>query len=143
MKRWARGEAEVERLLADRRIQKIGGSAADGSEWLERAERTLRTAQTIVDDPDSAFILAYDAARHACTAVLAHQGLRPTSTGGHYVVEEVLRAQFGALRRRRNEIEYPLRPGDDVGVDEAAEAIAATRLLIDAAGKLVPNLSLF
>lgn len=40
MKRWARGEAEVERLLADRRIQKIGGSAADGAEWLERAERT-------------------------------------------------------------------------------------------------------
>lgn len=39
-------------------------------------------------------------------------GLRPTSSGGHYVIEEVLRAQFGntfrdfgALRRRRNEID--------------------------------------
>lgn len=65
-------------------------------------------------------------------------------------MEEVLRArfgdvfkEFGALRRRRNEIEYPMRAGDDVGADEAAEAIATTRLLIDAAGKLVPNLSLF
>jgi hypothetical protein len=149
--RWSRGEAEVERLLAEGRLQKVAGSAADGAEWLERAQRTLRTAQAIADeDPDSAFILAYDAARHACTAVLAHQGLRPTTTGGHYVVEEVLRAQFGdvfrefgALRRRRNEIEYPIRPGDDVEPDEAAAAITTSEHLTDAARKLIPNLSLF
>lgn len=148
--RWGRGEAEVNRLLAEGRLQKVVGSAADGIEWLERAQRTLRTARAIADDPDSAFILAYDAARHACTAVLAHQGIRPTTAGGHYVVEEVLRAQFGdvfrdfgALRRRRNEIEYPTRPGDDVEQNEAAMAIAVTERLIDAARKLVPNLSLF
>jgi hypothetical protein len=38
--------------------------------------------------PDSAFVLAYDAARQACTAPLAQQGLRPTTSGGHYAVEE-------------------------------------------------------
>jgi HEPN domain-containing protein len=148
--RWSRGEAEVERLLGEGRLQKVAGSAADGTEWLERAQRTLRTAQAIADDPDSAFILSYDAARHACTAVLAHQGLRPTTAGGHYVVDEVLRAQFGdlfrefgALRRRRNEIEYPTRPGDDVEQDEAKSATATTERLIDAARKLMPNLSLF
>ncbi|MEV4456809.1 HEPN domain-containing protein [Microbispora sp. NPDC049633] len=117
---------------------------------MDRAERTLRTAQTIIDDPDSAFILAYDAARHACTGVLAHQRLRPTTTGGHYVVEEVLRAQFGnafrefgALRRRRNESEYPTRPGDDVAPEEAAAAIETTTRLIEAARKLTHNLSMF
>lgn len=150
MMRWSQGQASVERLLAEGRLQKVTGSAADGTEWVERAQRTLRTAHGITDDPDSAFILSYDAARHACTAVLAHQGLRPTTAGGHYVVEEVLRAQFGhtfrdfgALRRRRNEIEYPLRPGDDVEQAEAEAAIATTERLIDAACKLIPNLSLF
>ncbi|MEV4897051.1 hypothetical protein AB0K48_47655 [Nonomuraea sp. NPDC055795] len=82
--------------------------------------------------------------------MLAHQGLRPTTSGGHYVVEEVLRAQFGhafrdfgALRRRRNEIEYPVRPGDDVAQDEAEAATATAERLIDAARKLLPSLSLF
>lgn len=148
--RWNQGEAVVERLLAEGRLQKVTGSAADGTEWVERARRTLRTAHGIAGDPDSAFILSYDAARHACTAVLAHQGLRPTTSGGHYVVEEVLRAQFGhafrdfgALRRRRNEIEYPVRPGDDVAQDEAEAATATAERLIDAARKLLPSLSLF
>ncbi|WP_283138233.1 hypothetical protein [Rhizohabitans arisaemae] len=148
--RWTRGEADVMRLLAEGKLQKVTGSAADGTGWLERSGRTLQTAQAIVDDPDSAFILAYDAARHACTAVLAHQGLRPTTIGGHYVVEEALRAQFGdvfrgfgALRRRRNEIEYPMRPGDDVASDEAAMAIKTSGLLLEAATKLMGSLSIF
>lgn len=63
-----------------------------------RASRTLTTAETIAsDDPDSAFVLAYDSARYAGTALLAHQGLRPTTSGGHYAVEVALRAQFGTL----------------------------------------------
>ncbi len=148
--RWSRGEAEVERLLSDSRIQRVTGSAADGMGWLERAERTIRTARAIDGDPESALILGYDAARQACTAVLAQQGLRPTTAGGHYVVEEVLRAQFGdgfrgfgALRRRRNEIEYPMHPGDDVEPDEAAAALDAAAKLIDSARKLLPNLAIF
>lgn len=42
---------------------------------------------------------------------------RPTTAGGHYAIEETIRAQFGpvlrafgGLRRRRNELEYPLYP---------------------------------
>ncbi|MCT9932985.1 hypothetical protein N5079_22510 [Planotetraspora sp. A-T 1434] len=116
--KWSRGEAVIERLLTDRRLQAVSGAQADGNPWLERAARVIATAESLIEkDPDSAYILAYDAARQACTAVLAHQGLRPTTAGGHYVVEEVLRAQFGdlfigfgSLRRRRNEIEYPARP---------------------------------
>jgi hypothetical protein len=46
----------------------------------------------IQTSPDSAFVLAYGAACQACTALLAEQGLRPTTSGGHYAVEESVRA---------------------------------------------------
>jgi hypothetical protein len=71
--------------------------------------------------------LAYNAARKACVALLAQQGLRTKSGGHHVTTEHVVRAQFGgpfdafsSLRRRRAEIEYPRFPGDVVTADEAA-----------------------
>jgi hypothetical protein len=80
----------------------VTGAQANGEPWIAKAKRTLTTATHITtDDPESAFVLAYDAARQACTALLAQQGLRPTTTGGHYVVEEVVRAQPERLRQRR------------------------------------------
>jgi len=97
MTRWQRGEAEVERLLAGGELQELTGRAAQGGQWLSKARRTLSTAAGAADsDPDSAFTLAYDAARFACTALLAQQGLRATTGGGHYVVEVAVRSQFGA-----------------------------------------------
>ncbi len=112
MARWTRGESDVEALLAAGELQKLTGAAANGERLLEKATVTLSTARSAVGtDPDSAFVLAYDAARQALTALLAHQGLRPTTKGGHYAVERAVRAQFGpgfrqfgALRRRRNEL---------------------------------------
>lgn len=151
MTRWTRGRAEVEELIASRRLQKVTGAAADGEPLLGKASRTLATAETIAsDDPDSAFVLAYDSARYAGTALLAHQGLRPTTSGGHYVVEVALRAQFGdgfrsfgALRRRRNELEYPTNPGEATSQTEAAEAIRDAHTLLAAAQRLLPRLSLY
>lgn len=78
----------------------------------------METARSTVErDPNSAFVLAHDASRQALTALLVEQGLRPTTKGGHYAVEQAVRAQFGpgfrqfgALRRRRNELEYPNGP---------------------------------
>src|SRR6185437_2022080 len=65
-----------------------------------RARRGLEAARALADSaPDSSVVLAYDAARQACVAVLAQQGLRPTTTGGHYAIEEVVRAQFGPTLR--------------------------------------------
>lgn len=102
---------------------------------------TLETARTVIArDPDSAFVLAYDAARQALTALLAHQGPRPTTKGGHYAVEQVVRAQFGpgfrqfgALRRRRNELAYPQRPGDNATTDQATDAVESAQEIITAA----------
>lgn len=151
MARWKRGESEVEALLAASELQKLTGAAANGERLLEKAMVTLTTARSAVEtDPDSAFVLAYDAARQALTALLAHQGLRPTTKGGHYAVEQAVRAQFGpgfrqfgALRRRRNELEYPERPGDDATRDEANEAIDNAEAIVSAAQGLLDQLGLF
>jgi hypothetical protein len=149
--RWSAGAAEVERLLAKGHIERVQGAQADGASWLDRARRSLEAARVIASDaPDSGVVLAYEAARQACVAILAQQGLRPTTAGGHYVVEEVIRAQFGptlrafgGLRRRRNELEYPLYPTEQATPAEAAETLQTAAELINAATKLVPNLGFF
>ncbi len=151
MARWARGEADVEALIAAGDLQKLTGDAANGERFLVKAAVTLETARSATErDPDSAFVLAYDASRQALTALLAHQGLRPTTKGGHYAVEQAVRAQFGpgfrqfgALRRRRNELEYPERPGDDATSDEASEAVENAQAIITVAEGLLGQLGLF
>jgi HEPN domain len=149
--RWSTGEATVERLLAAGHVERVQGAQADGASWLDRARRGLEAAQTLAESaPDSSVVLAYDAARQACVALLAQQGLRPTTAGGHYAVEEVIRAQFGpalrafgGLRRRRNELEYPLYPTEQASPAEAAETLTTAAEIIDAAARLVPNLGFF
>lgn len=151
MARWKRGESDVEALLAAGELQKLIGAAANGERLMEKATVTLSTARSAVEtDPDSAFVLAYDAARQALTALLAHQGLRPTTKGGHYAVERAVRAQFGpgfrqfgALRRRRNELEYPERPGDDATRDEARQATENAEAILTAAHGLLDQLGVF
>lgn len=151
MARWNRGMAEVEALIAAGHLQKLTGAAASGQRLLDKAHVTLETARLAVErDPDSAFVLAYDSARQALTALLAHQGLRPTTRGGHYAVEQAVRAQFGAglrqfgaLRRRRNELEYPQRPGDEATGDEVGEAIEHAAAIIAVADGLLGQLGLF
>lgn len=115
MARWARGEAEIEQLLQRRELEIVTGAAANGKPLLDQARSTAATAATLTGvDAYSAYILAYDAARFAGTALLAQQGLRPTTSGGHTAVATATRAQFGpgfrsfnTMRRRRNELEYP------------------------------------
>lgn len=151
MTRWPQGEAEIEHHLTAGHLQKVTGSHADGTRLLAKARRTIATAADIVtNDPDSAFVLAYDAARYAGTALLAQQGLRPTSSGGHYTLERALRAQFGhgfrrfgALRRRRNELEYPSVPDEEADQGEAERAISDAEDLITASEKLLDRLPLF
>ena len=149
--RWSAGEATVERLLASRHIERVQGAQADGESWLERARRGLDAARLLEQSsPDSSVVLAYDAARQACMGALAQQGLRPTTTGGHYAIEEIIRAQFGpvlrafgGLRRRRNELEYPLYPSEQADAGEAAETLETAAEIITAVAKLLPNLGFF
>lgn len=151
MTRWPQGEATIERMISTGHLQMITGVQANGPPWLDKAAKTLHTAQGIIeDDPESAYILVYDAVRHACTGLLAQQGLRPTTAGGHYAVEEAVRAQFGSrfkplgtLRRRRNELEYPAYPGDHVDEHETRDALADAHTMLEATSKLLPHLGFF
>lgn len=118
---------------------------------LDKAVATLETATSVAaSDPDSAFVLTYDAARHALVALLLQQGLRPTQKGGHVVVEQAARAQFGAgfkdfggLRRRRNELEYPEYPDERAMADEVSIALEQAKNAINSAQRLIGDLSFF
>ena len=91
--RWGAGEADIEQLLAERHLERVQGAQADGGSWLDRARQALDAARLIAEAaPDSSIILAYDAARQACIALLAQQGLRPTTAGGHKAVDDAIRA---------------------------------------------------
>ncbi|NAS24968.1 hypothetical protein GT755_25195 [Herbidospora sp. NEAU-GS84] len=151
MTRWKRGEAEVERLLAAGELQQVRGEATDGSGWLTKARTTLSSADDLAaTDANSAYTLAYDAARFACVGALAQQGLRATSKGGHYAVQQAVLAQFGpafaffgSMRRRRNELEYPQFPDEIVEEAEARQAVEEARSIIEATGRLLGHLGLW
>lgn len=115
---------------------------------IESARRHVATAGTATtNDPEGAFALAYDAARKAASALLAHQGLRATTTGGHIVIVEAMNAQFPGvaglksidrLRRRRNQAEYPDPSNyDPVTTEESEDALTVATDCIGAASRLV------
>ena len=151
MTRWSKGEGTIELLLREHHLERLTGAAANAEPWFRQADRRLATATHIFeDDPESAFVLAYDAARFAAVALLAQQGLRPTQAGGHVAICDAVKAQFagpfvalGTLRRRRNELEYPAFPGEHVEVNEVSEAIEAAQALLQKARAVVPHLGLF
>ncbi|GLZ30294.1 hypothetical protein Lesp02_24840 [Lentzea sp. NBRC 105346] len=151
MSRWNRGSGTIDDLLAQRHLDRVTGAAAVGDPWLRQADRKLNTAKQIVDDdPESAFCLAYDAARFAGTALLAQQGLRPTQAGGHTAVSDAVRDQFGGsfaqlgtLRRRRNELEYPAFPGEQAEPAEAKAAIAAAEQILSDGRRLIEHPGLY
>jgi hypothetical protein len=151
MSRWQRGAAVIERQLAGGELQNVTGAAANGDMWLTKARRSIASAAQLAEtDPDGSFVLAYDAARCACVALLTQQGLRATTRGGHYAVEVAVRAQFGgrfdqfgAMRRLRNDIEYPFVVTEPMKPDDAHSAVELATELADAAARLLPNLGLF
>jgi hypothetical protein len=141
----------VERLLGQGWLQQVQGAEAQGEPWLDRARKTIAAAATVAEtDPASGCTLAYDGARFACMALLAHQGLRPTTRGGHLAVEETVRAQFGEtfkpfrdLRLRRNELEYPVYPDESVEVGEANDAVDAACGIVSGAERMLSHLGMF
>ena len=149
--KWTRGQETVDRLLAEACLELVTGAATDGTTWLVSAAALFESARRESGrNAEAAYVLAYDATRKASTAPVAQQGLRTKGVGHHVTVEQVVRAQFGgpfeafgALRRRRSEIEYPQRPGDDIEPAEAATAISAGALIIAAAEQLQPRLDLY
>lgn len=147
---WERGRAEVERLISDGELQRVTASDEIASRLLADAEAHIGLAtKGIDDDPAGALQLAYDASRKASMALLAAQGLRATTKGGHIAVVDAVRAQFNdkggmaafgklnRLRRRRNETEYPEVDSPGVTSAEAAQALTTAQDVLDAAKSLL------
>ena len=152
---WSRGRVTVERLLRDGELEQVVASAELAERLMEDAGRHLVSATAIASsDPNGAYQLAYDAARKACAALLAQQGLRTTTRGGHVAVQDAIRDQFNGdgglpafrsfsrLRRARAAREYPdvgspTTTAEDIddALQGASEIVAAARQLL-ATGRL-------
>jgi len=80
---------ELEQVTADQRIAQL---------LHDDAGRHLATAATALSSGDlsGAYQLAYDALRKSAASLLAVQGLRATSRGGHIAIQDAIGAQFGA-----------------------------------------------
>lgn len=147
--RWSEGRAVVDQLLADKKLDQVNATEEVAKLLLESAAKHIESAAMIAEtDPSGSCQLSYDGARKALAAVLQIQGLRPTSAGGHYVIEECLKAQlvksgreivnkFSVMRRTRNSSEYPQNVKDIVVAAEALEQIADAREVLEKSAKLV------
>ena len=156
MTRWNKGSETIERLLDAHHLEHVPADADTVTALIATAQRHVASAATTAaSDPEGAFALAYDAARKTATALLAHQGPRPTSAGGHIVIVEAMNAQVPGvaglksvdrIRRRRNQAEYPDPQNyDPITADEVDDAIEAARACLSAAEKLItaPQLGIF
>jgi HEPN domain-containing protein len=159
---WKRGQAEIERQLARRELEPVAPSGELAQRLLVEARAHVRSARRALgsdgaDDPvkrptpvppdaAGALQLAYDAARKAAASLLAAQGLRATTTGGHTAVIRATEAQFSDrfgeidwVRRRRHDSEYPDLTTPGVTVEEAIEAIAVAEQAIEWAEQILES----
>jgi HEPN domain-containing protein len=152
---WKKGELTVRRLIDLGDLSQVPASTMVADRLLNDATAHLSLARYGISadaerrDPAGALQLAYDAARKACAALLAAQGLRSTTAGGHVAVLEAVREQFNGangvqvfgridrLRRRRHASEYPDASSPNVNEGDAAAAIEIATEALEAARKLL------
>ena len=148
MSRWAMGANEVTALIEARHLQQVTSDVDTVNALLASARRHIVSARlTVESDPEAAYSVAYDAARKSATALLNHQGLRPTTAGGHLAIVHTIRAQvpgvpgltsLDRLRRRRNQAEYPdPRSYNPITIEEANEAISVADACVSTAERLL------
>jgi hypothetical protein len=140
----------VAALLVRGALEVVVPDAGVADRLLADAGLHLGTAATakIAGDLAGAYQLAYDALRKSAAALLAVQGLRSTSRGGHVAVQEAVLAQFGdikalkafnRMRRARNRLEYPDATTIAPSLDELDDAIASAGAVHAAALSLISS----
>jgi hypothetical protein len=98
MARWARGADQIKAMLDRRELQRVAGGADAATALLDSADRHVQAANRALPlDYEGAYVLAYDASRKAATALLAQQGLRPTTRGGHVAAVEAITTLNGRI----------------------------------------------
>lgn len=134
---WKPGESTIVRLLEAKELEHVEPSPEQAERLLDEAQRHVASAERIVDDdPNGAYQLGYDALRKIGAALLAAQGLRATSTGGHVALQEAIRDQFGNVipmfgqfarfRRARNQLEYPSGSSGDATTEDVDDILSVT-----------------
>lgn len=153
--RWAKGRAEIDRLITEGRLQKVPPSRAHADRLLGQALRHLDSARlAAAGDPEGAYALLYDGARKALWAVLENQGLRPTTAGGHLAAQNAVLAQlvpplgevlkpFDRLRRRRASVEYPSGDIDDLAAEDVYEDLPKVRAILAVAERVLDEMSVY
>lgn len=153
--RWPRGEATIEQLMAVGELERVQPDDAHVTMLLTTARAHLASAELLRDtDPAGSYGLMYDAARKSMTAILAHQGLRATSRGGHVAVYQAVSAQldpplgkivrpFNRMRARRNDVEYPSPEDPAVTPAEVAEDLGKAAAIVEMAEKAIPGMGVF
>lgn len=116
---WQPGRDRIEGLLETGELERVTSDEALARRLVSDASRHLETAASArsIGDLAGAYQVAYDALRKSAAALLAVQGLRATSRGGHVAIQDAAGAQFGAsvraftsyrrIRQARNRFEYP------------------------------------
>ena len=152
---WPLGEPAIARMLSTHDLDRVTPSADHAQRLLVEAEHHLTSSHRIAnDDPTSAYILLYDAARKSLSAVLAIQGLRVTSkAGGHAILQTAVEEQLGQnrvilrpltrIRRTRHETDYPSKDSPTIDAEDIAEDLALVRTIIDSMRAFIPNLGPF
>jgi len=131
---WSRGAHRVQELIEHGELDEVEPSDDLARRLLADAEQHQLSARTIApDDLNGAYQLAYDALRKVAAALLAVQGLRATSRGGHLALQEAVVAQFGdgvavfrafsRVRRNRNRFEYPSDSASEATRDDVDDAL--------------------
>ena len=153
--RWEQGRATLEQMLAAQELQRVPASREHADRLLAESHRHLASARGISDsDPEGAYQLLYDGLRKALTAVLANQGLRPTTSGGHRAVYTAVAAQldpplggilrpFDRMRRQRHEIEYPAMNAEPVLPEDVVDELPKAEAIIDLAQRVLDDMSPF
>lgn len=136
-------EADVQRLLAEKKIRVVTPDPETARAELDVARRHIVSAEKIMaDDSTLAFIALYDAMRKAITAHMRSRGYRVTrGPGAHAKTGEYALAaldhldigshldEFDVLRDLRNQSEYEAL---QVAVEEVREALEHASAIVEA-----------
>ncbi|GLI28362.1 hypothetical protein ARHIZOSPH14_26040 [Agromyces rhizosphaerae] len=137
--------AVIERMLRSKRLERVDENPAHARDVLAVAQQHVATARALAgtDDVAMAFTAAYDGARKALTAVLAHEGVRVRAMGGAHrntglaaaaYLDDApdAMAEFEWMRQVRNNTEYPSDDQPTATRADVREAIAAADAIVAA-----------
>ena len=134
---WEPGRDRIAELVKAAELQRVTADRDIAQRLLDDAGRHLATAAAALSSGDlsGAYQLAYDGFRKSAASLLAVQGLRATSRGGHIAIQEAITAQFGStvrafrafgrIRRNRNNFEYPSSITAGPSADDVTDAITS------------------